>query len=90
MWGARLADALEGLLAVLDCRPVTGLGEEQREVLAAALADASGYREGRASDSYCADCDAALAGICDDHAADLDLHDAYVQLAAELGIELDQ
>jgi len=65
------------------------LAEGQREVLAQALADAITYRE-PGSPSDCAGCenypDAAL---CDDHAADLDLIDAYLALARELGIEVE-
>jgi hypothetical protein len=86
-WIGRLKTAMEQLLDVAAPAP-GGLDAGQREVLASALADASGYREGRASDNFCADCEADPAGLCPDHAADLDLHDAYVGLAAGLGLEL--
>ena len=59
----------------------------QREVLAQALADAITYRN---PTGLCTGCKDSPAGICDDHAADLDLTDAYVALAAELGIEVAQ
>ena len=85
-WIGRLKTAMQQLLEVAAPAPA-GLSREQREVLAAGLADAADFREGRASDSSCADCEAHPAGLCDDHSADLDLHDAYVQLAAELGLE---
>jgi hypothetical protein len=64
---------------------VTG---DQREVLAAALSDAIGYREARGSGDYCTDCEARASGICDDHAADLDLAVAYQLLADELAVEV--
>lgn len=74
------------------------LDEGQREVLAAALSDAVHYRD---PDGFCADCEAIPAcpvpgepgrlapGLCDDCAADLNLTDAYLQLAEELGIGVD-
>jgi hypothetical protein len=60
---------------------------EQAEILGQALADAIGYRQLRA-DMFCAGCEVHPAGLCDDHAADLDLTDAYRALAAELRIEV--
>ena len=64
------------------------LDDGQREVLAAALSDAIEYREARGSGDYCATCEASPSGLCDDHAADVDLFISYQQLAAELGIEV--
>jgi hypothetical protein len=66
---------------------VLALVDEAGEVLAQALADAIEYRTPSAD---CPECDAHPAGLCEDHGADLDLTDAYLQLAAELGIEVDR
>jgi hypothetical protein len=55
--------------------------------LGLALADAIAYRE---PSGYCADCETHPAGLCCDHAADLDRTDDYLHLAAELGIEVDR
>lgn len=73
--------ALAGDLVALD--------DGQREVLAQALADAIARRDpGPPSD--CADCMLEAPGtLCGDHEADLQLTDAYLQLADELGIEVD-
>ena len=60
---------------------------EYSEVLGQALADALAWRT---PEGWCPQCDASPAGLCDDHAADLDQTDAYLQLAAELGIEIAQ
>ena len=35
----------------------------------------------------CTDCEAHAAGLCEDHAGDLDLTDAYLALGRELAIE---
>jgi hypothetical protein len=59
---------------------------EQAETLGQALADAI---EHRTPDGWCADCETRPEGLCDDHAADLDLTDAYLALARELGLEID-
>jgi hypothetical protein len=59
---------------------------EQAEVLAGALSDAIRYRD-PAGD--CLDCDVHPASLCDNHAADLDLTDAYLALAREFGIEVE-
>jgi hypothetical protein len=64
------------------------LAEGQREVLAQVLADAIEYRDLRVNSGHCADCEDHPADLCDDHAADLNLTDAYLALAAELGIEV--
>jgi hypothetical protein len=52
-----------------------------------ALEDAESYRRLRA-DAWCAACQAAPQGACDDHANDLTLADAYRDLAAELAAVL--
>jgi hypothetical protein len=56
----------------------------QREVLTAALSDAI---EHRTPGGDCTDCEAHAAGLCEDHAGDLDLTDAYLALGRELAIE---
>jgi hypothetical protein len=61
----------------------------QREVLAAALSDAVAHRSEHA-DSYCGDCQADPAGLCDGGAADVSLTGAYLALARELSIEVNQ
>jgi hypothetical protein len=61
---------------------------DQLEVLGSALADAAEYREKRASDGTCQACDASPAALCADHEADFDLSDSYLELAAELRIEV--
>jgi hypothetical protein len=78
-WASRLAGALESALAFA--------AEEQREVLAGALADAVSYRT---PEGFCRDCEESPSALCDDHAADLDLTDAYLALARELGIEVQR
>jgi hypothetical protein len=57
-------------------------------ILASALPDAAEYREGRAGDSFCADCEAAPEGLCETHSAELDQRDVYVALGRDLGIEV--
>jgi hypothetical protein len=89
-WLARLSGHVRALAGGWPSGTPGGLSNEHREVLAAALADAADYREARASDGYCADCEASESQLCSDHEADFDLHDAYVALAAELGLELGQ
>jgi hypothetical protein len=61
----------------------------QAAVVAKALEDAEGYRRLRA-DQWCGNCEAAPQGACDDHLNDLDLADAYRDLAAELASVLPQ
>jgi hypothetical protein len=63
------------------------LSAEQLATLGQALGDAATYRD-PAGD--CTDCEAHPAGLCEDHAADLDKTDAYLKLAAALGIEVDR
>jgi hypothetical protein len=48
-----------------------------------ALADAEEYRRRRA-DQWCAQCEAAPKGACDEHVADMDLAFAYQELAGVL------
>jgi len=73
----------EGQEAVLG----QALGEGQEAVLGQALGDAIEYRTPGAD---CADCDVHPAGLCEDHAADLDKTDAYLELARALGIEVER
>jgi hypothetical protein len=83
---AELRKLLGQVLGYVDAR--TGVPDDgQREVLGQALADAITYRDPA---GFCPGCEANPAGLCDDHAADLDLTDVYLQLAAELGIEVDR
>ena len=63
------------------------LTDEQLEVLGQALDDAIEWRTPSAN---CTGCDDHPAGLCNDHAADLDLTDAYLALARELGIEVER
>ena len=55
----------------------------QREVLGQALADAI---EHRTPGAHCSDCDDHPAGLCYDHAGDLDRTDDYLALGRQLGI----
>ena len=87
-WIGRLKTSL---LALADGWPSGvpgGPDSGQREVLGQALADALDHRT---PSGDCADCDVRPeGGLCNDHAADLDLTDAYIALARELGIEVDR
>lgn len=83
-WIGRLRTALEQLLDVAAPTPA-GLDAGQREVLGQALADAIEYRTPYGD---CNDCDTRPESLCNDHAADLDLTDAYLALGRELGIEV--
>jgi hypothetical protein len=65
--------------------PAERLSAEHRETLGQALADAIEHRTPEAS---CIGCDDHPASLCDDHAADLDLTDAYLALARELGVKI--
>jgi hypothetical protein len=82
---AELRRQLGQVLDVVDVRPA--IGDGQREVLGQALADAIQFRD---PGGFCAGCEGSPAGLCDDHAADLDLTDAYLALARELGIEVQR
>jgi hypothetical protein len=66
-------------------RPAESLSAEHRETLGQALGDAIQFRD---ASGFCPHCEAHPAGLCDDHAADLDLTDAYIALGRELGIEV--
>jgi hypothetical protein len=67
--------------------PGRGLSPAGLGVLAQALADAVSHRD---PSGFCADCERHPAGLCYDHAADLDTADAYLALARGLGIEADR
>jgi hypothetical protein len=81
-----------------DLMDEAGLGEDyietlrvvkpgQAEVLASALADAIAYRT---PEGFCRDCEDSPSALCGEHAADLDLTDAYLALARELNLEVDR
>ncbi|MGH3222573.1 MAG: hypothetical protein ACRDPY_28405 [Streptosporangiaceae bacterium] len=78
--------ALEAIDRIADGaqRGAVTLTAKQAAMAARALADAEGYRRLRA-DQWCSDCETAPEGACEDHVNDLDLADAYRDLAAELG-----
>jgi hypothetical protein len=82
---AELRKLLGQVLDWAGTRPAT-TSDAQREVLAQALADAITYRDPA---GFCPGCEQDPYGLCDDHAGDLDLTDSYLQLAAELGIEVE-
>ena len=63
------------------------LTADQRAVLAQVFADAIEYRTPGAD---CTGCDEDPAGLCWDHAADLDRTDAYLGLARQLGAEVER
>lgn len=84
-WIGRLRQALSSLVDGWPAGAAGGMDHGQREVLGQALADAIEYRTPEAD---CAECDTRPEGLCCDHAADLDLTDAYIALARELGIEV--
>ena len=81
-WIGRLRVALQSLA---DVASPGGMDTGQREVLGQALADAIAHR----TPGICEECDVRPDGLCDDHAADLDLTDAYLALGRELGIEVE-
>lgn len=85
-WIGRLKAALQALVTSWPSGVPGGLDYGQREVLGQALADALEYRMPSAD---CDECEVRPEGLCNDHAADLDLTDAYLALARELGIEVD-
>jgi hypothetical protein len=86
-WVGRLKMSLTALLAAWPPGARGGLDNGQREVLGSALADALRFRDPVGG---CEECERRDSGLCDDHAADLDLCDAYLYLARELGIEVEQ
>jgi hypothetical protein len=81
-WIGRLSAALTDLVAVAS---PGGLDNGQREVLGQALADAIARRT---PEGLCEECEVRPEGLCNDHAADLDLTDAYIALGRELGIQV--
>jgi hypothetical protein len=80
-WAGRLAaelgSVLDGQAPALDAGQLVTLGQ--------VLGDAIAHREPCGS---CVDCDDSPAGLCEDHAEDLDRCDAYGLLAKALGVEL--
>lgn len=82
-WAVRLALVLANIIDALDEASQHALDEGQREVLAQALTDAIAFRDPVGG---CDECERRASGLCDDHAADLDLTDAYLALAQELGL----
>jgi hypothetical protein len=85
----RLAAELRRQLGqVLDAMQAdVALTDDQLVTLGQALADAITYRDPQ---GICTTCDATPGELCDDHADDVDKTDAYLQLARELGIELER
>ena len=81
-WIGRLRVVLQSLA---DVASPGGMDTGQREVFASALADAIKHR----TPGICEECDVRPEGLCDGHAADLDLTDAYIALGCELGIQVD-
>ena len=81
---AELRRMLSKVLAVLDGQ-APALDAGQLDTLRQALGDAIAHRE---PGGFCIDCDQHPAGLCADHAEDLDRCDAYGQLASALGVEL--
>jgi hypothetical protein len=88
MWAGRLSTELRSLLdqlAAEQAAPALVLSESSAAVLGQALADAIAQRTPQ---GICPSCDAHPAGLCDDHAGDLDKTDAYLALTRELRIEV--
>ena len=67
--------------------PVLLLTASWEAILGQALADAVTYRD---LSGACQDCEAHPAGLCEDHAEDLDRTDAYLALGKALGIEVER
>lgn len=84
-WLGRLRAALEALLTGWPSGAPGGLDNGQREVLGQALADAI---EHRTPPDWCADCVDSGEAYCCEHRADMSLCEAYVHLAAELGLDV--
>jgi hypothetical protein len=82
-WLGRLKAVLHGLIDGWPSGVPAGMDAGQRQVLGQALADAMEYR---APEGACTECDVSPGGLCCDHAADLDLTDAYLDLARELAV----
>jgi hypothetical protein len=86
----RLSAELRSVLDQLAAEPAPPaliLSESNGALLGQALADAIAFREPA---GICPACDVHPAGLCDDHAGDLDTTDAYLALARELGIEVER
>jgi hypothetical protein len=85
----RLAAELGSVLDQLEAEdaPVLVLTAGNEAVLEQALADAVAYRYPAGA---CPLCDQHPAGLCEDHADDLDRTDAYLALARDLGLEMDR
>ncbi len=81
-WGPETCAVVAGLISRANLAGVV-FTAGQETIVAQALADAEKYRRRRVED-WCGDCAATPAGACDDHLDDLDLADAYRDLAAEL------
>ncbi len=79
--GEMVARSVLGWLRALRLTP------QQRDVLGQVFADAVARR---APSGFCLDCEAHPAGLCEDHAADFDKFAVYLQLAGQLGIEVDR
>jgi hypothetical protein len=73
------------VVAGLVDRAAARITPQQAATLGQVLADAIAWRE---PSGACADCDKHPAGLCADHAADLDRTDAYLALARQLGAEV--
>jgi hypothetical protein len=76
--------ALEAIERIASA-PGAALSAEQLAVLGHALGDTIAWAT---NDDFCHVCEAAPAGVCPDHQAELDQRDAYIKLARELGIEV--
>jgi len=87
---AAMAAAVEALNAKLGGpAAVVVLTASQSAAFRDMYTDARAYRSEGVS-GPCTDCDVSPAGLCDDHAADLSLIEAYRALARDLGIEVPQ
>lgn len=81
------AEAVAVAVALLYAAGQIEPGAAQLVTLGQVLADAVARRE---PSGFCTDCEVHPASLCEPHAADLDRCDAYLALAAELGIEVDR
>jgi hypothetical protein len=86
-WIGRLKACVQSLVDGWSTGVPGGLDNGQREVLGQLIADGLDYRP---PEGACVECDVRPEGLCNDHAADLDLTDAYIALSRELGIEVDR
>jgi hypothetical protein len=85
-WDKRNAASVASLLvrAREAGREEAGLTPRQREVIIAALGDATVYRASGVAGMGCWDCEIIPGGRCADHARDNDRARAYAELAAVL------